>query len=139
MSVSDQRHTPDLGDTDRRFIQRLTAHYTPRPLSAARRAGFDHTLEERLADTSRRSLWLPAGVLAGVALCLWVALPLLFTPRPTVPENLDGRPSTAGSQPSRAEPRPTLLTVAYAQLEAERDATDGLPDEYVALAEALEL
>lgn len=139
MSVSDERHTPDLGDADRRFIQRLAAHYMPRPLSAARRAGFDLALEERLADTSRRSLWLPAGVLAGVALCLWVALPPLFTPRPTVPENLDGGPSMAGSQPSRAEPRPTLLTVAYAQLEAEREETDGLPDEYVALAEALEL
>lgn len=139
MSVSDQRHTPDLGDADRRFIQRLAAHYTPRPLSAARRVGFGRALEERLAGTSRRSFWLPAGVLAGVALCLWVTLPLLFTPRPTVPENLDGGPSTAGFQPSRAEPRPTLLTFAYDQLETEREATAWLPDEYVALAEALEL
>lgn len=139
MSVSDERHTPDLGDADRRFIQRLAAHYTPRPLSAARRVGFDRVLEERLAGASRRSPWLPAGVLAGVALCLWVALPPLFTPRPTVPENLDGGSSTARLQPSQAEPRPTLLTVAYAQLEAKHEATDGLPDEYVALAEALEL
>ena len=139
MSVSDERHTPDLGDADRCFLQRLAAHYTPRPLSAARRAGFDRALEERLAGTSRRSLWLPAGVLAGVALFFWIVLPLLFTPRPTVPENLDGGPSTAGLQPSQAEPRPTLLTVAYAQLEAEHEAIVGLPDEYVALAEALEL
>lgn len=139
MSVSDQRHTPDLGDADRRFIQRLAAHYTPCPLSAARRAGFDRALEERLADTSQRSLWLPAGVLAGVALCLWVALPLLFTPRPTVPENLDGGSSTAGLHPSQSEPRPTLLTVAYAQLEAERETNAWLPDEYAALADALEL
>lgn len=139
MSVSDQRHTPDLGDADRSFIQRLHKHYTPRPLSAARRAGFDHALEERLAGTSRRSFWLPAGVLAGVALGLWVAFPPLFTPRPTVSENLDGGSSTAGFQPSRAEPRPTLLTFAYDQLEAERETNAWLPDEYVALADALEL
>ena len=139
MSVSDERHSPDLVDADRRFIQRLAAHYTPRPLSAARRVGFDRALEERLAGTSRRSFWLPAGVLAGAALLLLVALPPLFTPRPTVPENLDGGPSTTGFQPSQAEPRPTLLTFAYDQLEAEREATAWLPDEYVALAEALEL
>lgn len=138
MPVSDERHTPDLGDADRRFIQRLAMHYTPRSLSAARRAGFDRALEERLATTPR-SLWLPAGVLAGAALLLLVAIPPLFTPRPTVPENLDGGSSTAGSQPPQAKPRPTLLTFAYDQLEAEREANAGLPDEYVALAEALEL
>lgn len=138
MPVSDQRHTPDPGDADRRFIQRLATHYTPRPLSAARRAGFDRALEERLAATPR-SLWLPAGALAGAALLLLIALPPLFTPRPTVPENLDGGPSTAGSQVPRAESHPTLLTLVYDQLDAEGDTNTGLPDEYVALAEALEL
>lgn len=139
MPIADERRPSGLGDADRRFIQRLAAHYTPLPLSAARRAGFDRALEERLAGTSRRSFWLPAGVLAGAALLLLVALPPLFTPRPTVPENLDGGPSTTGFQPSRTEPRPTLLTFAYDQLEAERETNAWLPGEYVALAEALEL
>ena len=138
MPVSDERHTPDLGDADRRFIQRLAQHYTPRPLSAAKRVHFDRALEERLAATPR-SLWLPAGILAGAALLLLVALPPLFTSRPTVPENLDGGPSTAGSQVPRVESHPTLLTLVYDQLDAEGDTNTGLPDEYVALAEALEL
>ena len=138
MPVSDQRHTPDLGDADRRFIQRLTMLYAPSPLSAAKRVRFDRALEERLAATPR-SLWLPAGALAGAALLLLIALPPLFTPRPTVPENLDGGPSMAGSPVPRVESHPTLLTLVYDQLDAEGDTNTGLPDEYVALAEALEL
>lgn len=139
MPASDQRHPPGPGDADRRFIQRFTAHYAPPPLSAARRARFDRALEERLAGTSRRSLWLPAGALASAALILWLAFPPLFAPRLTIPENLDGRSSVAGSRTLHAAPPSTLLTLAYDRLEAERETNAGLPDEYLALAEALEL
>ena len=139
MRASDQRHPPGLGDADRRFIQRLAAHYAPRPLSAARRARFDRALEERLAGTSRRFLWLPAGALASAALILWLAFPPPFAPRPTVPENLDGRSSAAGSPTPQAASPSTLLALAYDQLEAERETNAGLPDEYIVLAEALEL
>lgn len=139
MPVSDQRHTPGLGDADRRFIQRLAAHYAPPPLSVARRVRFDRALEERLAGTSRRFLWLPAGALASAALILWLVFPPLFAPRPTIPENLDGRSSDAGSRTLQAASPSTLLALAYDQLEAERETNAGLPDEYIVLAEALEL
>ena len=139
MPVSDERHPPGLGDADRRFIQRLAAHYAPRPLSVARRVRFDRALEERLAGTSRRFLLLPAGALASAALILWLAFPSLFTPRPTVPEDLDERSSVAGSRTLQTASPSTLLALAYDQLEAERETNAGLLDEYIALAEALEL
>lgn len=139
MPGSEERHPPDLGDADRHFIRRLAAHYAPPPLSAARRARFDRALEERLAGTSRRFLWLPAGALASAALILWFAFPPLFAPRPTLPENLDGRSSAAGSRMLQATSPSTLLALAYDRLEAERETNAGLPDEYIALAEALEL
>lgn len=139
MPVSDQRHPPGLGDADRHFIRRLAAHYAPPPLSATRRARFDRALEERLACTSRRFLWLPAGALASAALILWLAFPPLFAPRPTIPENFDGRSSAAGSRTPQAASPSTLLALAYDRLEAERETDAGLPDEYIALAAALEL
>lgn len=139
MPASDERHPPGLGDADRRFIQHLTAHYAPPPLSVARRVRFERALEERLAGTSRRFLWLPAGALASAALILWLAFPPLFAPRPTIPENLDGRSSDAGSRTLQTVSPSTLLALAYDQLEAERETNAGLPDEYLALAEALEL
>lgn len=136
MPVSDQRHPPGLGNADRRFIQHLAAHYAPPPLSVARRVRFDRALEERLAGTSRRFLWLPAGALASAALLLWLAFPPLFA---TIPENLDGRSSDAGSRTLQTASPSTLLALAYDQLEAERETNAGLPDEYIVLAEALEL
>lgn len=139
MPGSEERHPPGLGDADRRFIRRLAARYAQPPLSAARRARFDRALEERLACTSRRSLWLPAGALASAAFILWLAFPPLFAPRPTIPENLDGRSSAAGSRTLQTASPSTLLALAYDRLEAERETNAGLPDEYVALAEALEL
>ena len=139
MPASDERHPPGLGNADRRFIQHLAAHYAPPPLSVARRVRFDRALEERLAGTSRRFLWLPAGALASAALLLWLAFPLLFAPRPTVPENLDERSSVAGSRTLQAASPSTLLALAYDRLEAEPETNAGLPNEYLALAEALEL
>ena len=139
MPGSEERHPPGLGDADRRFIHRLAAHYAPPPLSAARRARFDRALEERLAGTSRRFLWLPAGALASAGLILWLAFPPLFAPRLTIPENFDGRSFAAGSRTLQATSPSTLLTLAYDQIETERETNAGLPDEYVALAEALEL
>lgn len=139
MSASDERHPPGLGDADRRFIQRLAELYAPSPLSAAKRVRFDRVLEERLASTSQRSRWLPAGALASAALICWLAFPPFFAPRPTIPENLDGRSSAVGSRTLQAASPSTLLALAYDRLEAERETNAGLPDEYIALAEALEL
>ena len=65
-----------LRPDDRRFIRRMAEHYAPQPLSAARRATFDQTLEERLTDSARPPFLRPASILIPIcaALLLWFAL-----------------------------------------------------------------
>ena len=134
MPSSNERE--DLRPDERRFIRRMTEHYTPQPLSAAQRAAFDRRLEERLTDAARSPFLRPAGILIPVcaALLLWLALPSQQASSPNF---------KALSPPSAPTPlvqdttsHPTLLAYAYYQSEAE---TDVLPAEYIALADAFEL
>ncbi len=134
MPSSNERE--DLRPDERRFIRRVAEHYTPQPLSAARRAAFDQTLEERLADSARSPFLRPAGILIPIcaALLLWFALPSQQASSPNLKVLTPPLAPTPLAQDTTSHP--TLLAYAYYQSEAE---TDFLPAEYIALADAFEL
>ena len=74
---------PQLDHTQAQFVRRLAAHYTPTPLTPARRVALDAALWARLQRPPRRTLLAPALVTAAVAVvvaCLtWSGL---FMPLP---------------------------------------------------------
>ena len=125
----------DLKPDDRRLIRRMAEHYAPQPLSAARRATFDRTLEKRLVDSSRLPFLWPASLLAATcaALLLWFALPSQQASSPNFKALTPPSAPTPLAQDTTSHP--TLLAYAYYQSEAE---TDFLPAEYIALADAFE-
>ena len=126
----------DLRPDERRFIRRVAEHYTPQPLSAARRATFDQTLEERLTDSARPPFLRPAGILIPVcaALLLWFALSSQQPPGPDFKALTPSSAPTPLAQDTTSHP--TLLAYAYYQSETQDDV---LPAEYIALADAFEL
>lgn len=126
---------------DQRFIQRVTKHYTPQPLSPARRATFDRKLEERLSGSSRLPFLRPASILIPIcAALLWFVLPSQQTSSPNFKDiTLAPTPRARGTSVADTQDMTShsnLLAYAYYQSEAQ---TDFLPDEYIALADAFEL
>lgn len=134
-----------LSPEEKEFVNRLAAHYTPPPLTPAKRFAFDRALEEQMARRARVSFFRPAAVMATAcaALLVW------FAARYQGPYS-----SQEGEQPgavvaTREESPPsggeaTLLTYAYSDPEFYGDEDDGdeesfLPDEYQALAVAFNL
>ena len=142
MPSSDEHH--NIKPDDRRFIQRVAEHYTPRSLSAARQATFDRRLRERLADSSRLPFLRPASLLAATcaALLLWFALPSQQVSGPSFKDLTPLSASTPLAQDTDTAntqditSHASLLAYAYYQSEAQ---TDFLPAEYLALADAFEL
>lgn len=146
MSDTPERH-PDA-DADRRFAERLAAHYRPQPLDPAARTRFDATLRERLERRPGLPAWLPVLASAAAALVLfWWAWPAA-TPTNDAPESLPRvavqvqAPTAPATQTPDAAASPALQDWSADVLLA--DATDTgtpseesyLPDEYVALAVA---
>jgi hypothetical protein len=76
MTVNRGERTP-LRSEDEEFAERLSASFSPAPLSPAQRAAFDAALAERLA---RRPSRLLVPVLAGAAAAAAVALAWLLAP-----------------------------------------------------------
>ncbi len=136
MPSSDERE--DLRPDERRFIRRVAEHYAPQPLSVARRATFDRTLEERLTDSARTPFLRPVGLLIPVcaALLLWLALPYLKDRTPTSTPLARDTATAEMSAGQDTTSHPTLLAYAYYQSEAQDDF---LPAEYLALADAFEM
>ena len=134
MSSSNERE--DLRPDDRRFIRRMAKHYAPQPLSAARRATFDRTLEERLTDSARPPFLRPASILISIcaALLLWFALPSQQASSPNFKVLTPPSAPTPLAQDTTSHS--TLLAYTYYQSEAQDDF---LPAEYIALADAFEL
>ena len=66
---------PPLDREEVQFIERLAAHYTPPPMSPAKRVTLDAALWTRLQRRSRRPFWVPAGAtIAVAAVVAWFAM-----------------------------------------------------------------
>jgi hypothetical protein len=124
---------PPLDRTEEQFVARLAAHYTPTPMSPARRHAWEEALWARL-QRPRRRMWLaPALTAIGVAVVVgWLTLPRLFMPMP----GGGGEPHiSAVERPSLAQSEYELIYPHALTDASERDDSAILPDDYRMIAE----
>jgi hypothetical protein len=131
-----------LNSEEQEFVERLTVHYTPTPLTSAQRLASDRALNARLARRARISFFHPFPVIAtAVAVFfLWFSAPYRSAHKPTV-----GTPTpsenVASLDATQLDDDDNLLTYAYYNSEFDEDENEGedtsfLPDEYEALDSA---
>lgn len=137
----DERGHTDEADA---FIAQVAAHYTPPPLTPARRVAFDRALAERIARRRQAAFRRSAVSITAVccaAVLLWVAARSSEPVAPTA-----GKPgeSVVIEEAERlAADETTLLLLAYESAELSDADGDGgeedfLPPEYTGLAAALD-
>ena len=122
--------------SDQDWTDRLRDAYRPPEMNRQQAAAFDAALSERL---QRRRWRMPAMALGGLALAaaalaLWVAQPApAVGPAPQLVAVADL--GVTPQQVATAEPEPNEV---LALLDTEWDDDEALPDDYLALADALE-
>jgi hypothetical protein len=122
---------PQLDCAEEQFVRQLAAHYTPKPLTPAKRVALDEALWARLQRRPRQPWLTPALVTAAVAMliaCLtWSGL---FTLPPH-----DGGPSISVHAVPSTEPwEYELLYSRELTGTTERDEGTILPDDYLVIA-----
>ena len=139
-----QDREKNLSAKEQRFFDYLAKHYTPTPLTAARRAAFDRSLEARISHPTRPFL-RPGAVLATAVatMLLYFALPYQDKPAPVREVQVAGL-SVPGNQFSSLEQEAALFGYPYPNSAfytdwGEKEEEDFLPHDYIALAWALEL
>ena len=122
---------PQLDRAEEQFVRCLTAHYTPKPLTPARRVALDEGLWTRLQRQPRPTRLAPTLATAAVAMlitCLtWSGL---FTP----PAHDVG---SGISVPTMSSPGPWEYELLYTrELTGTTEREDGaiLPDDYLVIA-----
>lgn len=118
-----------MDTNDEALLAKIREAYVPPPVNAAR---FDAALEARISRPARRPwLWMGlAAAAAAVAIFAWTraATPLPEAPAPQIASVLPAQPAS-----------PLLAELDIEADLALDDHLDGLPDEYVELANYLEL
>lgn len=125
---------------DEEFIARMRDAYTAEPVNPTR---FDARLAERIETPARRGwIWGIGGglIAAAAAVVLWMQPP---APAPSVEPPAaviaSAESQTAPSVASPVDAEPAEEWLAALDTEALDDGLDGLPDDYVELADMLEL
>jgi hypothetical protein len=119
MKHRDERPRIDQDDED--FADRLAAHYAPPPWTSAKRVGFDEALRARIERPQRRGFAVPALAAVAAAALVWVS----FSHRPAGDE---AAPAVASVWESEL-----FLSSDVSPLD-DRDDSEGLPDDYLAIA-----
>jgi hypothetical protein len=119
MKHNDER--PRVNQEDRDFADRLVAHYAPPPWTSAKRVGFDEALRARIERPQRRGILAPALATVAVAALVWVS----FSLRPAGDES---NPVAASVWESEL-----FLSSDVSPLD-DRDDSEGLPEDYLAIA-----
>lgn len=114
---------PPLDREEAQFIERLVSHYTPPPISPAKRVALDAALWTRLQRRSRKTLWVPAlATIAVAVLIVWFAM--------QGSEPGGGSVATHRTVPWQYE----LIFPPEATGIAVQDDSSMLPDDYLAIA-----
>jgi len=120
-----------LHTEDEEFIERLAEGFAPAPLSAARRAAFDHALAARIASPQRKRLLVPAlAAVAAAAALAWFVAPGTLDPATNSEEGVLAE-AAAAARWERELFDPSSLFESE-----EADDAEGLPDDYAAIAVA---
>lgn len=119
MTRDDDRVQIDRDEAE--FANRLAFHYQPRPWTPAERGQFDADLRARIERPRRRGMPIPALAALAVALLAWIGFGLL--------------PARNGSSPDVASvwESELFLSSDVSPLD-DRDDSEALPDEYLAIA-----
>ncbi len=119
-----------LSPQDRQLVETIATHYRPAPMDPVRQRAFRRRLAERVARDVQPK-WLPAWALAGAAAAVLVWFVLLGGEWPGTSEDV-----ARGANDT---------SVLYAFVDPDRNdaegpqPTDFLPDDYAALASALDV
>lgn len=141
MQTVDERKA--LSVKERRFLEYVAKHYTPPPLTPARRAAFDQALEERIARSAHRSFFGFGAAMAAAlaAVFFWIVLP---APPSYIAEKPREDMRIVKRKTQETEHLADLFSYPFEEPRADRTNSEGeendyLPGEYIALALALEL
>jgi hypothetical protein len=123
---------PSLSAEDEEFLGRLVEHYSPPPLSAARRAALDAELRGRIATPREFVFARPAfaSALVGLAIGLVVALGVFESP---APESARSGVAAVNESSAAAWERGLFDPESFADVDADDDLEE-LPDDYAAIA-----
>jgi hypothetical protein len=119
MKQHDER--PRIDQEDAGFADRLAAHYAPPPWTSAKRAGFDEALRARTERPQRRAFTIPVLATVAVAGLLWISFSL-------GPVGNDPGPVATSVWENEL-----FLSSDVSPLD-DRDDSEGLPDDYMAIA-----
>ena len=119
MKHCDER--PRIDQEEKAFADRLATHYAPPPWTSAKRVGFDEALRARVERPQRRGFLAPALATVAVAALVWVSFSL--------------RPAGDESNPvvTSVWENELFLSSDVSPLD-DRDDSEGLPDDYLAIA-----
>jgi len=125
----------EISAGDRRLVELVGEHYRPAPMSPARRVLFRRRLDERLARGSHVPWKIAVGGLAvgAVTAALWLSL--VRSNGPTIAR-------VASTQVASTEEPAAPVLYAFVDPDAYGDTLgprDFLPDDYMALARALDV
>jgi ferric-dicitrate binding protein FerR (iron transport regulator) len=115
---------PVLDRDEQAFVERLAASWAPPPTTPAQRAAFDEALRERLER--RRRPWLVIPVLATAAAAAVIGFALMPSVGPTAPRGEES--AVAGAWDAE------LFLSSDVSPSLDRDGSEGLPDDYEAIA-----
>jgi hypothetical protein len=122
---------PQRDSEAEQFIARLVAHYTPTPLTPARRAVLDEALWARLQRPRRLKLMPALATVAVGIVVAWLTLPGPFTPTPR-----GGEPRVSvGGTSSSVHWAYELIYPRELSGATERDDSPILPDDYRVIAQ----
>ena len=122
---------PQRDHAEEQLVRRLAAHYTPKPLTPARRMALDEALWARLQGQSRQTRLIPALATVAVAMLItWLTWSGL-----SLPPAHDGGPSVSRSTMSSTELWEYELFYMR-ELTGSTEPDDGaiLPDDYLVIA-----
>ena len=117
---------PVLGGEEKQFVEKLGAHYTPAPMTAAKRVAFDEALWARVERPGRRGFLIATAVVATAAALFW----LLVVPSlgPTGRQGVDVNAAVAAAWEAE------LFLSSDVSASADRDESEMLPEEYQVIA-----
>ncbi len=111
------------------FVDRLAEAYAPEQMSTAERAAFDAGLRSRLGRRRRGPVLIPALAAAAAALLLW-----FMVSDSTGPVRLPGEAEPGAMVAGTWEDE--LFLSSDLSVSEDRDESEALPDDYLAIASA---
>lgn len=123
---------PPRGGAEEEFVDRLASVYAPAPMTAAERVAFDDAIRARIERPARRPMRIPmmgAAAAAAAAALVWLVLTQTEGPIGSPGEEESGTAVAASWEDE-------LFLSSDLGASEDRDESEILPDDYLAIASA---